>query len=65
MPRTVARLAVACALAMAMPALAHQPGRDARLPTIGRQPSFSLTTVDGGRLALADVRGKIVAVTFI
>ena len=48
-----------------MPALAHQPGRDARLPTIGAAPVFSLTTADGGRLALADLRGKVVAVTFI
>ena len=48
-----------------MPALAHQPGRDARLPTIGAAPPFSLTTADGGRLALADMRGKVVAVTFI
>jgi protein SCO1 len=64
-PRRVARLAVACALAMAMPALAHQPGRDARLPTIGVAPSFALTTANGGRLALADLRGKVVAVTFI
>jgi cytochrome oxidase Cu insertion factor (SCO1/SenC/PrrC family) len=63
--RAVATLAVAGVLTVTLPARAHQPGRDARLPTIGRQPSFSLTTVDGGRLALADVRGKIVAVTFI
>jgi cytochrome oxidase Cu insertion factor (SCO1/SenC/PrrC family) len=62
--RAVATLAVAGVLTVTLPARAHQPGRDA-LPTIGRQPSFSLTTVDGGRLALADVRGKIVAVTFI
>jgi protein SCO1 len=48
-----------------MPVLAHQPGRDARLPTLGPAPSFSLTTADGGRLTLADLRGKVVAVTFI
>ena len=48
-----------------MPALAHQPGRDARLPTIGAAPPFALTTADGGRLALADLRGKVAAVTFI
>ena len=65
MPRAVARLAVACVLLVAMPALAHPPGRDARLPTIGAAPPFALTTADGGRLALADLRGKVVAVTFI
>ena len=48
-----------------MPALAHEPGRDARLPTIGPAPAFALTTADGRRLALADLRGKVVAVTFI
>jgi protein SCO1/2 len=63
--RAVARLAVACALSVAMPALAHQPGRDARLPTIGVAPPFALTTADGGRLTLAELRGKVVAVTFI
>jgi len=50
---------------LAAPALAHQPGRDARLPTIGPAPAFSLMTSDGGRLALGDLRGKVVAVTFI
>jgi len=65
MPRAVAGLAVACVLTVAMPALAHQPGRDARLPTIGPAPPFALRAADGGRLALADLRGKVVAVTFI
>jgi protein SCO1 len=50
---------------VAIPALAHRPGRDARLPTIGTAPSFVLTAADGRRLALADLRGKVVAVTFI
>ncbi|PYM53806.1 MAG: cytochrome-c oxidase, partial [Candidatus Rokuibacteriota bacterium] len=65
MPRSVAGFAVACVLSVAMPALAHQPGRDARLPTIGPAPPFALRMADGGRLALADLRGKVVAVTFI
>ena len=65
MPRTVAGLAVAFVLSVAMPALAHQPGRDARLPTIGPAPPFALRTADGGQLALADLRGKVVAITFI
>jgi protein SCO1/2 len=56
---------VMAVLAAAAPAIAHQPGRDARLPTIGAAPAFTLTTADGGRLALADLRGKVVAVTFI
>lgn len=65
MARALIGLAVAGVLLAAMPALAHQSGRDARLPTIGTAPPFALTTADGGRLALADLRGKVVAVTFI
>ena len=42
-------------LLAAVPALAHEPGRDARLPTIGAAPAFALTSADGGRLALADI----------
>jgi protein SCO1/2 len=52
-------------VAAAAPALAHKPGRDARLPTIGPAPAFALTTADGAPLSLADLRGKVVAVTFI
>jgi protein SCO1/2 len=58
-------LAALLVLVAAMPALAHQPGRDARLPTIGVAPPFALTASDGGRLALADLRGKVVVVTFV
>ena len=64
-PQAMAGLAVACVLLAAIPAPAHPPGRDARLPTIGPAPPFALTTTDGGRLALADLRGKVAAVTFI
>lgn len=46
-------------------ALAHQAGKDQRLPRIGPAPDFVLTSADGERLALADLRGKVVAVTFI
>jgi len=37
----------------------------ARLSKIGPAPDFALTTQDGARLALRDLRGKVVAVTFI
>ena len=44
-------------------------GREAkgngRLSKIGPAPEFTLTTQDGGRLSLGDLRGKVVAVTFI
>ena len=38
---------------------------DAPLPRIGAAPTFALTTQDKAPLRLADLRGKIVAVTFI
>jgi len=40
-------------------------GESADLPKIGPAPAFSLTTQEGARLALQDLRGKVVAVTFI
>ena len=65
MSRTLAGLAVTFIFSAVNPALAHQPGRDVRLPTIGAAPPFALTTADGGRVALGDLRRKVVAVTFI
>ena len=35
------------------------------LPTIAPAPDFTLTSQDGAQVALADFRGKVVAVTFI
>jgi protein SCO1/2 len=43
----------------------HEAKGDARLSRIGPAPDFTLTTQDGARLALRDLRGKVVAVTFI
>ncbi len=39
-------------------------GNDA-LPRIGPAPEFALTTQDGRRLSLGELRGKVVALTFI
>jgi protein SCO1/2 len=47
------------------PVLSHQAAKDARLSKIGPAPEFTLTTQDGSRLSLRDLRGKVVAVTFI
>jgi protein SCO1 len=44
---------------------AHKPGKDERLPRIGAASDFALTAQDGRRVALRDLRGKVVAVTFI
>ena len=35
------------------------------LPKIAQAPGFTLTSQDGGQISLADLRGKVVAVTFI
>jgi len=52
---------------LAIPALvrAHEAGGDKPLPVIGPAPNFTLTSQDGTALTLADLRGKVVAVTFI
>jgi protein SCO1/2 len=44
---------------------AHDTGGNARLPVIGPAPPFTLTSQDGKPVALADLRGKVLAVTFI
>jgi protein SCO1 len=52
---------------LALPAslAAHEAGGDKRLPVIGPAPPFALTSQDGKPVALADLRGKVVALTFI
>jgi protein SCO1/2 len=57
-------LAVAL-LALPALALAHDAGGDKRLPVIGPAPPFALTSQDGTLMALADLRGKVVALSFI
>jgi len=47
-----------------MPALS-QAGKGETLPKIGPAPEFTLTTQEGQRLSLQELRGKVVAVTFI
>ena len=46
-------------------ALSQAGGESGDLPKIGPAPAFNLTTQEGARLALKDLRGKVVAVTFI
>lgn len=43
----------------------HAVSGTARLAKIGPAPEFTLTTQDNARLSLGDLRGKVVAVTFI
>jgi len=46
-------------------ASAHEAKGNARLPVVGPAPDFALTTQAGERLSLTDLRGKVLAVTFI
>jgi protein SCO1/2 len=60
--RSLITLTVVSWLALAL----HQAvGESGALPKIGPAPAFSLMTQEGTRLALQDLRGKVVAVTFI
>jgi protein SCO1 len=43
----------------------HATAEREALPRLGPAPEVSLTTQDGKRLSLKDLRGKVVAVTFI
>jgi protein SCO1 len=61
-------VAVLAALAIAgssLLATGHAAKGDARLSKIGPAPEFTLTTQDNARLSLRDLRGKVIAVTFV
>src|SRR5688572_22051579 len=45
--------------------LCHDTKDNQRLSKIGPAPEFTLTKHDGNRLALKELRGKVLAVTFI
>jgi protein SCO1/2 len=48
-----------------VPGLSHKAVEGERLSKIGPAPAFTLTAQDGRRLALNELRGKVVVVTFI
>jgi protein SCO1/2 len=58
-------LVVATAALSAGQAWAHGGGASARLPVIGPAPAFDLVDQSGRRVALADLAGNVLAVTFI
>ena len=64
-PAAVALLGALALVLAALPGFAEEMGQRGSLPRIGPAPEFSLTSQDGGELKLADLRGKVVAVTFI
>ena len=43
----------------------RQVGQERPLPEIAPAPEFTLTSQDNAQVALTDLRGKVVAVTFI
>lgn len=65
--RTSCGLAFTLALQLAgsAPSWAHATKDNARLPIVGPAPPFTLTAATGERQTLADLRGKVLAVTFI
>ena len=59
-------IALALLIAGAEYGLAHEvSAHTERLPVIGPAPDFALTSQDNRPVALADLRGKVVALTFI
>jgi protein SCO1/2 len=61
----VAAALLAIALVRPADAIGHEAGKNERLPKIGPAPEFNLTDQDGRRVALKELRGKVLAVTFI
>ena len=57
-------VAIAAAGGLAL-AVDQAAGKNDSLPMIGPAPEFTLTTQDGSRLSLNELRGKVVVVTFI
>jgi protein SCO1 len=57
--------AILLAIAAGWLAVAGAAGKDTSLPRIGPAPEFTLTTQDGNRLSLEELRGKVVVATFI
>jgi protein SCO1/2 len=58
-------LVVLLAVSWGAPGLSHKAEEGERLSKIGPAPAFTLTTQDGQRLALNELRGRVVVVTFI
>jgi protein SCO1 len=58
-------LIVLAAAGWLAPTFSYAAGERDGLPRIGPAPELSLTTQDGQRLSLQELRGKVVAVTFI
>jgi protein SCO1/2 len=64
-PWLVPALILAMTIASVSVAWAHARYENARLPVVGPAPQFALTAESGERVTLSDLRGKVLAVTFI
>lgn len=63
--RRCCRFVVPLILSALVMASAHAANDNGRLPVIGAAPPFALDSATGGLVALADLRGKVLAITFI
>ncbi len=61
----IAAFVLSAALAWPADALCHETRSEQRLSKIGPAPEFTLTDQNGKRVALKDLRGKVLAITFI
>jgi protein SCO1 len=65
LPWYLGTLLVLLAIGWGAPGLSHKAEEGQRLSKIGPAPEFTLTAQDGRRVALSELRGKVVMVTFI
>src|SRR5262249_35849968 len=65
MRRSAAVLAILIVLALPGLGVAHPAKKEERLSKIGPAPHCALTNQDGVRSSLSELRGRVVAVTFI
>ncbi len=61
----IAALVLSTVFAWPTDAPCHETRSEQRLPKIGPAPEFTLTDQNGKRIALKDLRGKVLAIAFI
>ena len=61
----IAALLFSAAVVWPTYAMCHETRSDQRLSKIGPAPEFTLTNQDGKRIASKDLRGRVLAITFI
>lgn len=61
----IAAFVLSAVFAWPTDALCHETRSEQRLPKIGPAPEFTLTDQNGKHVALKDLRGKVLAITFI